>query len=107
MDPASFRNMNFIIFTCICYIFVSSTIFLYLCIHSVRVLFTFDSKFYDDFDGLDGKSGNDYMNEVMALVRNAYRDKSLKNAIGARINIIGTKTRYSGPTITGTNEQKL
>ena len=47
------------------------------------------------------------MNEVMALVRNAYRDKSLKNAIGARINIIGTKTRYSGPTITGTNEQKL
>jgi len=73
----------------------------------VRVLFTFDSKFYDDFDGLDGKSGNDYMNEVMALVRNAYRDKSLKNAIGARINIIGTKTRYSGPTITGTNTQKL
>ena len=63
----------------------------------MRVLFTFDSKFYDDFNGLDGKSGNDYMNEVMALVRNAYRDKSLKNAIGTKVNIIGTTKLHPGP----------
>jgi len=62
----------------------------------LRVLFTFDSNFYNDFNGLDGKSGNDYMDEVMALVKNAYRDKSLKNAIGTKVNIIGTRQRYYG-----------
>ena len=43
------------------------------------------------------------MNEVMALVKNAYRDKSLKNMIGTKINIIGTKKYHPGP-ITGYNE---
>ena len=83
------------------------TILNHLCIRSVRVLFTFDSEFYHAFNGVEGKSGDDYMNEVMALVRNAFRDKSLKNAIGTRINIIGTKKRYSGTTITGDYAQKL
>jgi len=63
----------------------------------VRVLFTFDSEFYAAFDGIDGKSGDNYMNEVMALVKNAFRDKSLKNAIGTRVNIIGTKKLHTGP----------
>jgi len=69
----------------------------------VRVLFTFDSEFYHGFNGQDGKSGDNYMNEVMALVKNAYRDKSLKNMIGTKINIIGTKKYHPGP-ITGYNE---
>ena len=66
-------------------------------IYSVRVLLTFDSEFYTAFDGIDGKSGYDYMNEVMALAKNAYRDKSLKNAIGTKVNIIGTTKLHPGP----------
>ena len=81
----------------ICYTFVILTILSQLSIHSVRVLFTFDSEFYAAFDGIDGKSGDNYMNEVMALVKNAFRDKSLKNAIGTRVNIIGTKKLHTGP----------
>ena len=69
----------------------------------MRVLFTFDSEFYHGFNGQDGKSADNYMNEVMALVKNAYRDKSLKNMIGTKINIIGTKKYHPGP-ITGYNE---
>ena len=83
-----------------------STILNHLCIHSVRVIFKFDSEFYNAFNGLDGKSGDDYMNEVMALVKNAFRDKSLKNTIGTKINIIGTKKRYPG-AITGDLRQSL
>ena len=63
----------------------------------MRVLFTFDSEFYHGFNGQDGKSGDNYMNEVMALVKNAYRDKSLKNAIGTKVNIIGTTKLHPGP----------
>ena len=39
------------------------------------------------------------MDEVMALVKNAYRDKSLKNAIGTKVNIIGTRQRYDGTLV--------
>ena len=81
----------------ICYTFLISTILTQRSIYSVRVLLTFDSEFYTAFDGIDGKSGYDYMNEVMALAKNAYRDKSLKNAIGTKVNIIGTTKLHPGP----------
>ena len=58
--------------------------------------FTFDANFYNEFDGKDGKSGDEYMDEVIALVKNAFKDKSLKNQIGTIVNIIATKEKYNG-----------
>ena len=36
------------------------------------------------------------MDEVIALVQNAYKDKSLKNQLGTIVNIIATKEMYGG-----------
>ena len=36
------------------------------------------------------------MDEVIALVKNAYKDKSLKNQLGTIVNIIATKEKYDG-----------
>ena len=36
------------------------------------------------------------MDEVIALVKNAYKDKSLKNQLGTIVNIIATKEKYRG-----------
>ena len=58
-------------------------------INSVKVLYTFDSGFNSAF----GESG---MNEVMALVKNSFKDKPLVNNIGTNVNIIGEKKRYYG-----------
>ena len=60
-------------------------------IDSVRVLFTFDDRFKDAFDGEDGKSADEHMEEVMRLVKNAYKDVTLKREIGTVVNIIATK----------------
>merc|ERR1719510_1147203 len=55
----------------------------------VKVLFTFDKGFISAF-GSEGK------NQVMALVKNAYKDNSLVKRIGTSVNIIPTATTYSG-----------
>ena len=36
------------------------------------------------------------MNQVIALVKNAYTDNSLVNRIGTKVNIIGEAKRYEG-----------
>ena len=63
-------------------------------IYSVKVLFTYDKKFYKAFNKKGGKPANAYMNQIIALVRNAFRDKTLKNAIGTRVYISASKKRY-------------
>ena len=60
-------------------------------IHSVRVLFIFDDNFKNAFDGEDGKSSDEHMEEVISIVKNAYKDPTLKREIGTVVNIIGTK----------------
>lgn len=44
----------------------------------VRVLFTFDTEFTSAFDGHDGKSADEHMEEVISIVKNAYKDETLK-----------------------------
>ena len=65
-------------------------------IFRVKVLFTFDSNFQKDFREQDSPPNDDYAEQVIALVKNAYQDKTLKNAIGTPINIDGTIRWYSG-----------
>ena len=36
------------------------------------------------------------MDEVIALVKNAYKDRTLKREIGTIVNIIATKERHYG-----------
>ena len=55
----------------------------------MKVLFTFDSKFVTTF-------GAAAMDKVMALVKNAYKDKNLKKMIGTTIQVTGTKKKYTG-----------
>ena len=62
--------------------------------YSIRVLFTFDKHFNKDFDGLDGKSAEEHMEEVTRLVTNAYKDKKFKREIGTHVNIIAKKVHY-------------
>ena len=65
-------------------------------INSVKILFTFDNAFYNEFNGKKGQSGTEYMKQVMALVNSAYKDKSLVNRLGTHVNIIGEARRYDG-----------
>ena len=62
----------------------------------VNVLFTFDNNFYNGFNGLSGISGDEYMKQVVALVKNAYLDTTLKSKIGTDVNIVGTTKRHDG-----------
>ena len=41
------------------------------------------------------------MDQVIALVRNAYRDKSLKRNIGTTVEIAGTKKKHTGAFVDG------
>ena len=65
---------------------------------SVKVLFTFDSKFYKEFHGKDGKSAEEHMEEIIRIVKLAYKDKTMKTQIGTHVNIIGYKRMYEGST---------
>jgi hypothetical protein len=65
-------------------------------VNSIKVLFTFDNAFYNGFNGEKGQTGTEYMNQVIALVRNAYKDNSLTNRIKTEVNIIGEAKRYHG-----------
>ena len=60
----------------------------YFCIR-VKVLFVFDKKF-SAAPGFKTRPW-DKMNQVVSLVRNIFRDKTLKNSLGTTINIIATK----------------
>jgi len=58
---------------------------------NVRVLFVFDNQFKNAFDGEDGKSADEHMEEVIRIIRNAFKDATFKREIGTVVNIIGTK----------------
>ena len=55
----------------------------------MNVLFTFDTKFVTEF-------GDASMEKVIALVKNAYRDKKLKKMIGTTVQVAGTKKNHTG-----------
>ena len=55
----------------------------------MKVLFTFDSKFVTTF-------GAAAMDKIIALVKNAYKHKTLKKLIGTTVQVTGTKKKYSG-----------
>ena len=55
----------------------------------VKVLFVFDKKF-STARGFKSRSW-DKRNQVVSLVRNIFRDKTLKNSLGTVVNIIATK----------------
>ena len=55
----------------------------------MKVLFTFDSKFVTTF-------GDAAMDKLIALVKNAYKDKALKKLIGTTVQVTGTKKKYTG-----------
>ena len=54
----------------------------------MKVLFTFDSKFVTTF-------GAAAMDKIIALVKNAYKDKTLKKLLGTTVQVTGTKRKYS------------
>lgn len=63
---------------------------------SVRVLFIFDTEFYRAFDGEDRKSADEHMDEVLSIVKNAFKDKTIKRDIGTHINIIAERQIFNG-----------
>ena len=72
--------------------YVEEQQYLYSFSFRVKILFMFDKKF-TRAPGFN-KNTQDKMNQIMALVRNSFRDRSLKNSLGTTINIIGTKKKY-------------
>ena len=62
----------------------------------VRVLFTFDTEFIHAFVGQDRKSADEHMEEVISIVKNAYKDETLKRELGTVVNIIAEKKTYRG-----------
>ena len=58
-----------------------------------KVRFAFDSRFQEEFRNKDGKSADEHMETVIALVKWAYLDKSLQSNLGNTINITGSKER--------------
>ena len=55
----------------------------------MKVKFTFDVEFRNAF-------GDEGMTQVIALVKNAYKDQSLVGRIGTHVNIIGEAATYDG-----------
>ena len=64
--------------------------------NSLKVLYTFDDRFFEEFDGKDGKSSKEHMIEIIKIVENAYKDKTFKTNIGTVINIEADMARYKG-----------
>ena len=58
---------------------------------SIKVLFTFDSAFNNYFNGQDGKSSEEHMDEVMKIVENAYKYKTFKREIGTQVNVLAER----------------
>lgn len=66
----------------------------YCLFFSLKVLFIFDSRFTREFEGKDGKTADEHMNEAIAVVRNAFADRTLRNEIGTTINVIAEKRTH-------------
>ena len=69
---------------------------IYFCNFSFNVVFMFDDDFFNEFNNKGGKSADNYVDQIIALVKNAFKDKTLKNAIGTTINVKSFKTKYNG-----------
>ena len=63
----------------------------------MKVLFIFDIRFTNEFDGKDGKTADEHMNEVMGVVKNAFADRSLTADIGTSVNVIAEKKTHPRP----------
>ena len=59
-------------------------------------MFMYDNQFFNEFNNKGGKSADNYVDQIIALVKNAFKDKTLKNAIGTTINVKSFKTKYNG-----------
>ena len=62
--------------------------------YRIKVHFIFDKRFDDGFNEQDGKSTDEHMEEVVTLVKNIFKDKSLKKELGTTINLIATKRKH-------------
>ena len=58
-----------------------------------NVMFAFDVRFQEEFRNKDGKTMDEHMETIIALVKWAFLDKSLSKQLGTTVNIIGTKKR--------------
>jgi len=58
--------------------------------------FIFTRKFYEEFDGQDGKSSEEHIQEVIKIVQNAFKDKTIKNEVGTVIKIVPGIKIYDG-----------
>ena len=63
---------------------------------SLKTLFIFTRKFYEEFDGQDGKSAEEHIQEVIKIVQNAYKDKTIKNEVGTVVQIVPGIKIYDG-----------
>ena len=66
---------------------------------SIKILFTFDNEFYKGFNGANGKPAEEYIAQLIALIKNAFKDKSLVSRIGTSVNIIAETKKYDGSFI--------
>ena len=76
-------------------------LFINICfgIFSFNVVFMFDNDFFNEFNNKGGKRAIEYIYQIAALVKNAFKDKTLKDAIGTTINVKSYKTRWHGTLI--------
>ena len=65
-------------------------------IFSVKMLFIFTRKFYEEFDGLDGKSAEEYIQVLIKIVQNSFKDKTMRNEIGTVVQIVADTKIYEG-----------
>ena len=66
-------------------------------IFSLKVLFIFDTRFVKEFEGKEGKTADEHMNEAMKVVKNAYADRTLRSDIGTTVNVIAEKKIHPRP----------
>ena len=62
----------------------------------MKTLFIFTRKFYEEFNGIDGKSAEEYIQELIMIVQNSFKDKTMRNEIGTVVHIVADTKIYEG-----------
>ena len=65
-------------------------------IFSVKILFIFTRKFYEEFDGLDCKFAEENIQVLIKIVQNSFKDKTMRNEIGTVVQIVADTKIYEG-----------
>lgn len=60
------------------------------------MLFIFTRKFYEEFDGVDGKTAEEYFQVLIKIVQNSFKDKTMRNEIGTVVQIVADIKIYEG-----------